>query len=304
MVETEDIELTCNYYKNKWSINLKDLMSIPDKIELYFTSTGVPADTLIKEFEYIAPSTEYSEPYYTFTIPIDGMYKIETWGASGGNSGGYGGYSVGTIYLEKNKNIYVYIAGQSGTSYKGTAGYNGGEVGYSSVGNCDVGGGATHIAYQTGLLSTLSSSKNSILIVSGGGGGKCKTAGGNVGGYIGTGSNPGSQTSGKAFGKGAGITSGGNQRGGGGYYGGGHADNSSGSGGSSYIGNSLLTNKAIYCYRCKESIEETTYTIETQGGNERLDKTNCPNGYSAEPISKCAKSGNGYARITFVNDAN
>ena len=232
----------------------------------------------------------YTGEEQIFTTPIAGTYKIETWGGSGGNSGGYGGYSIGTVTLEKDESLYVYVGGQGGTSYKGTAGYNGGGVGYSNVRDCGGGGGATHIATKTGLLSTLSGSLNSILIVSGGGGGTCKTAGGNAGGYIGTGSKAGSQTSGKAFGQGAGVTSGGNQRGGGGggFYGGGHADNVGGSGGSSYIGNTLLTNKVMYCYNCTESSAETTKTISTT----------C---YSSTPTENCAKEGNGYVKITFIS---
>ena len=232
----------------------------------------------------------YTGEEQIFTTPVAGTYKIETWGGSGGNSGGYGGYSIGTITLEKDESLYIYAGGQGGTSYKGAAGYNGGGVGYSTVQNCGGGGGATHIATKTGLLSTLSGSLNSILIVSGGGGGTCKTAGGNAGGYIGTGSKAGSQTSGKAFGQGAGVTSGGYQRGGGGggFYGGGHTDSNGGSGGSSYIGNTLLTNKVMYCYNCTESSAETTKTISTT----------C---YSSTPTENCAKEGNGYARITLIS---
>ena len=35
--------------------------------------------------------------------------------------------------------------------------------------------------------------------------------------------------------------------------------------------------------------------------SEERDTTACPDGYSSTPISKCAKSGNGYARITLVS---
>ena len=59
-------------------------------------------------------------------------------------------------------------------------------------------------------------------------------------------------------------------------------------GGSGYIGNSQLTNKAMYCYNCEESTEESTKTISTTNVSET-------------PISKYAKKGNGYARITIIN---
>ena len=81
--------------------------------------------------------------------------------------------------------------------------------------------------------------------------------------------------------------------GGSGFYGGGGTYNvgsssESGGGGSGYIGNHLLTNKAMYCYNCEESNEESTKTISTTCSEET-------------PTSNCAKKGNGYARITLVS---
>ena len=77
---------------------------------------------------------------------------------------------------------------------------------------------------------------------------------------------------------------------GGGYWGGymsNSSNASSGAGGSGYIGNSLLTNKAMYCYNCEESNEESTKTISTTCAEET-------------PTENCAKKGNGYARITYI----
>ena len=53
--------------------------------------------------------------------------------------------------------------------------------------------------------------------------------------------------------------------GGGGLYGGGGglADNADGGGGSGYIGNSLLTDKYMYCYNCTESSDTNTLTYST-----------------------------------------
>ena len=77
--------------------------------------------------------------------------------------------------------------------------------------------------------------------------------------------------------------------GGGGYYGGGASWGGSGAGGSGYIGNSLLTNKVMYCYNCEESSEENTKTVSTTCAEET-------------PTENCAKKGNGYARITYIGD--
>ena len=79
--------------------------------------------------------------------------------------------------------------------------------------------------------------------------------------------------------------------GGSGYYGGSFGGDwgAGGGGGSGYIGNLLLTNKSMYCYNCAESNEESTKTISTTCVNET-------------PTENCAKSGNGYVRISLINN--
>ena len=256
-------------------------------------------------------------------------------------------------------------------------GYNGGGDGHPSTAmvtstntsqqSTSGGGGATHIATVSGLLSNLSSYKdtggtnvsNEILIVSGGGGGygecnipghsTCGTAvhgyggaGGGISGNAGTSTNDGwnntwggsgaNQTSsgrgqtnqGSLYadtyggfgygGTGRDGTGGanGDNGGGGGFYGGGgsvRGHNGAG-GGSGYIGSSSLiqnttnniTNK-MYCFDCQESSDLKTYTTSTHGTTTHNDRdtVNCPNGYSSDPISMCAKSGHGYARITLIS---
>ena len=276
-------------------------------------------------FEY-----DYTGEEQIFTVPKTGTYKLEVWGAQGGNYnllklGGYGAYSVGNIELKKDEKLYVNIGGAgtgNGTHTTQIGGYNGGGntmVDYDSHTIQSSGGGATHIAPKSGLLSTLENSKSDIYIVAGGGGGTSanfvvdETIGGSAGGYIGNFGEKyyqastlygigygGTQTSSPipefgsslnkeyystgGFGYGAnGIYAGG----GGGFYGGSVSVASSG-GGSGYIGNSLLTEKMMYCYNCQESNEISTKTISTT----------CT---SATPTANCSKQGNGYARITLVN---
>ncbi|WP_154650119.1 fimbrillin family protein [Segatella paludivivens] len=173
----------------------------------------------------------YTGSVQTYTVPVTGTYKLEVWGAQGGQgtqtTSGKGGYSCGTVSLIKNKVLYVCIGGQgclptyssdysygvSGKSIGGTGGYNGGGQGgdgftaYSGGGG---GGGATHIATSNGLLKELSSNQSSVLIVAGGGG--CSWVSGSVadgGGQIGLSASfatytsvGGSQTSGYQFGQG------------------------------------------------------------------------------------------------------
>lgn len=203
-----------------------------------------------------------------------GQYKLEVWGAQGGDitgySGGKGGYSSGIIHIENRETFYIVVGGSGvGATAAGqslTGGYNGGgHVDSATVNHiCASGGGATHIAKVNGLLSSLSSNKESILIVAGGGGGArnqpnheaaARWGTGGVGGGLSGGgavssygststmttvsANAGTQVSGYAFGQGGYAV--GNSGGGGGWYGGYSGTDGpggytgSGSGGSGYI---------------------------------------------------------------------
>ena len=240
--------------------------------------------------------------------------------------------------MTNNCSYYINVGGTGFTSNSEhqNGGYNSGGLSTPQTGLdyrfFSSGGGATHIALTSGLLSVLENFKSKILIVSGGGGGsfldkdlKNYNRGGAGGGYKGSDvttntlgwgtfgygdiqeqsgysicddvtcnykNNPITKSKygiGK-FGKGGdaayGIASTG---GGGGFYrGGGSVHVQSAGGGSGYIGNSLLTNKIVYCYNCEESSEASTKTISTTCSEET-------------PTSYCAKKGNGYARITLIS---
>ena len=109
-----------------------------------------------------------------------GTYKLETWGAQGGNFGGRGGYSKGNITLKGTETLFFYVGGAGG---KGTdAGFNGGGTTGSTGG---AGGGATDI--RVGIDSLYAR-----VIVAGGGGGNGKdicAIGGSGGGVSGVGGN-------------------------------------------------------------------------------------------------------------------
>lgn len=300
------------------------------------------------DYIYVNPNNiiEYTFNYtggeQTFTIPQDGLYQIETWGAQGGDStnnhnGGYGGYSTGIIKFNDIKKIYINIGGKGGTCSNDNCtaygGYNGGGNSMNRDKTVGAGGGATHIALKSGLLSALSSNEDipKILIISGAGGGSYYYSGnyngkgGNAGGYKGSpgymkcsgcgdiesehyasgGTNVGIGEIGKnlgQFGKGADSTSVQDIGGGAGLYGG-NSDSFNGGGGSSYIGNILLTGKSMYCYGCEESDEPSTFTVSTTGTSSLKDTINCPDGYNEKPVSKCAKAGNGYAKITYLGNS-
>ena len=123
---------------------------------------------------------DYTGGEQEFEIPADGIYKLETWGAQGGSysktsHGGYGGYAVGNIRLNKEEKLYINIGGKGlgdGTHQFRAGGYNGGGDAQTNGDwhtRQSSGGGATHISTRSGVLSSLKEFTNSILIVSGGG---------------------------------------------------------------------------------------------------------------------------------------
>ena len=302
-----DYGATATWDNEEWGINIRDA-SQKIKCSIYFIKA---------EYDF-----GYSKTEQIFIVPKTGTYKIETWGAQGDDwsglggcssdittiqkvPGGQGGYSVGYIELSENQKLYVYV---------GKKGGNQNPTGLTSSG--PGGGEATYILEKSGNLKDLENSISNIIVVSGGGGGSewCGGQGGAGGGYIGnsglrgtsfnatggtqttggksTGINSESETTeiyNGSFGQG-GYTVGGDGggQGGNGFYGGGASDFSyGGGGGSGYIGNTSLSNKAMYCYNCTESSEENTKTISTICEEET-------------PTEKCAKKGNGYARITYI----
>ena len=293
----------------EWGINIRNATK-KIKCSIYF----------VFKTEYVF---DYTGTEQVFTVPADGKYKIELWGAQGGffsNYGisNYGGYSTGYIYLNNHDIIYINIGGRGSYGYKGQGGYNGGAYGaYGTKYKSSGGGGATHISSESGVLVSLNNKNGSIYAVAGGGGGAYAfSSGGAGGGYIGNSGLYSSEFNKNICGKGADQNNGGSKTqssfgtsnsgifgaggdggktdadgggGGGGLYGGGGCpDNGTGGGGSGYIGNLLLTNKVMYCYNCEESSEESTKTISTTCAEET-------------PTENCAKKGNGYARITYIN---
>ncbi len=139
--------------------------------------------------------------YTIFIAPMTGYYKVELWGAQGGNAllnaatggkGGKGAYTSGYIYLTQNDKLYMYVGGKGGDGTTAltaaTAGYNGGGTGDHDNSDNEVaggGGGATDIRY---FGSTIPSSSDlawnstlglnsRIMVAAGGGGGNDSKAG-------------------------------------------------------------------------------------------------------------------------------
>lgn len=202
-------------------------------------------------------SFAYTGGVQSLTIPYNGLYLLEVWGARAGQSkdyygtkkyGGNGGYSKGYKVFNKGDVVYI-VVGQAGgdwvdSNFTRTA-YNGGGKGHSStdINTGSGGGGATHMATVTGLLSAIGytnfvTNKKGLIVAGGGGGNISAATGGAGGGTTGGGNGGGTQTSGYAFGRGEDATATGSYSeiggGGGGLYGG--QKNGPAGGGSGYIG--------------------------------------------------------------------
>ena len=138
-----------------------------------------------------------------FTAPLATNYRIQCWGASGGNSyrglnaygqpteytstvyGGKGGYCSGWITYPNSLSIYIYV-GQSGEGTQNRT-FNGGGAG-GSLYNAFSGGGATDVRLTNGVWDNFESLKSRIIIAAGGGGAQHwreGSNGGNAGGLSG-----------------------------------------------------------------------------------------------------------------------
>ena len=285
---------------------------------------------------------DYTGGEQEFTTPCSGEYKLETWGAQGGGYvaiGGYGGYSIGNIILKSNAKLFVNVgeSGKSSSTEDLSSTYNGGGSSHFQGGIQDAryfssGGGATHIATISGVLTKLEKEKNNILIISGGGGGAYYYAnrevenGGSSGGYIGV---NGSQTTKGwgSFGYGGSQTEGGysicddttcsaNSWGrrkysiGGFGYGGGNSSGNPfpssgggsgyyGGGGSTHVqsaggGSGYIGNTTLY--------NKSMYCYNCEESTEESTKTISTTCTSETPTENCSKQGNGYARITYLGN--
>ena len=229
------------------------------------------------DFYYLARLFSFKSSTESFTVPVDGTYTLECWGA--GES--QGGKSLGDYRAQKNTILYICVGGQGTPGDReniGIGGYNGGGNGGTAVINDkgqplkrgDGGCGATHICLEDGVLSKLKTAyeQNRLLMVAGGQGGAqykltCPgpfgggTEGGRPTNTAGTTFKAATQIDGYAFGLGQTGRNGtkktqnggeGNGGGGGGLYGGispqapGSKTNCPGGGGSGYVNKKLLVN--------------------------------------------------------------
>ena len=264
----------------------------------------------------------YTSTYYTFTAPQTGSYELEVWGAQGGTrnsgTGGKGGYSKGTVKLDANDKLYVYVGNQP-TSYSTTPNNGGGKgkryTSSSPYTYAMPGGGATDIRTVNGTWSTLNSLYSRIIVAGGGSGGAARSTTyrtGHAGGgstslaysdeYKATMTSAGT---GGSFGKGANASSTVNRYmsggGGGGWYGGGRTNDVSNvdadylgmnGGGSGYVytSSTLLTEPEY------PQPDSKYYLTNTQiiDGDSNVPNTSNPN------QTEVGHTGDGCAKITLI----
>ena len=267
---------------------------------------------------------DYTGAVQSVTLP-KGTYKLECWGAQGGNrsqdsasatvtGSGLGGYSIGTLTLTQLTTCYIYVGGQGGMSsstgnVKVEGGFNGGGfASHESTGEPgNGGGGATDVRIAQDSLYAR-------IIVAGGGGGSGEDneTGGYGGGETGgagsgnTSLTQASQTSGgtNSFGFGLGGNTYNGGAGGGGWYGGASrysvssystgSDSEGGGGGSGYV----YTSSTAKNYPSGCLLNSSYYLTDAQtiAGNTSF--------ISPSGSSETGHSGNGYCRITVIECKN
>jgi len=138
----------------------------------YDLTVTVPDPSILKKGDtLICP---YSGAIKYCILP-KGTYKLEAWGAKGGNRSdrtsnkyGKGGYCTGKLNVSQQTTYYCVTGGAG--SQNNSGGYNGG--GASGGSSMCSGGGASHISTVSSLLNARSSDYSAtVLIVAGGGGG-------------------------------------------------------------------------------------------------------------------------------------
>ncbi len=252
----------------------------------------------------------YTGKEQTYTIPLDGTYRLEVWGAQGGNYstsylGGKGGYASGETSFAKDTVLSIYVGGQPGSYGESVGsvnagGYNGGGNGrtYSLSGTTTYtlgGGGASDIRVGGTTL-------NHRLIVAGGGSGSTSSSNGYAGGgFLGLGETSYGATQEAAgangmFGLGANSSLESDHKyasagGGGGWYGGGSVIEASDSdsayltysgGESSILPSDYLVNGA-YSLKNVQLIDGTKSLPNASGSGTTI-----------------GNSGNGFVRITYL----
>ena len=284
--------------------------------EEYFNSCGYETigtsvgTNTVAEFEYKGSEDK-------MTILKDGIYKLEAWGAQGGDYsaayyGGFGSYSYVEVELKKGDVLYINV-GQKGKNKCSadndacTTSYNGGAKGGRYIAG---GGGATSIATRSGQLRNVYESY--VYIVAGGGaGGDSGHKGSNAGGYTNEQTSYSKDYWGSMRGKfgyyGGYSNSINNQRGNGAGYSSKSCDDITYNetndrwwnfpvGGTGYVTNPKVKNGVMYCYNCPQIYYGATADIPFSTSRTIVNPE-----VSKDPIPTKSKQGNGHARVSYLS---
>ena len=295
-----DSNITGNPTSGHARITIKSLQATSDDVEDY-------------TYSYL-----YTGSVQTFTVPKNGNYKFQLYGAGSYPTSGKGAYTEGILNLTAGTKLYVYVGGYNG--------YNGGG---SSRNGTVFGGGATDIRTVNGAWDSEVGLRSRIMVAAGGGSyGRVGLAGTNGGALTSSNSTNGCGSGGNgatqiaagsyraSFGKGGdgqSANAGHGGAGGGGYYGGGGVnpdssgdDDKGGAGGSSYISG----HSGCIAITSSESSTPKVTAFTTLSDSYHYSgyiftQTNMIDGGSAMPTlqgnnTKTGNTGNGYARITLV----
>ena len=140
----------------------------------------------------------YTGDVQTYKVKADGVYKIELWGAQGGNVGGKGAYTSGNIKLNSGDTLYFYVGGMGTTSSPENHdlinnNFNSGTGTAGQINNPSrywgSGGGSTDVRLVNGSWDNFNSLKSRIMVAGSGGGryigDENDYAGGDAGGLAG-----------------------------------------------------------------------------------------------------------------------
>ena len=190
LYNAKDIEYTPS--DENWNVNNIE-EAINDIKNNYYSSTDVK--NLLQNIN--SWNYSYTGNYQEFEVPITGEYKIELWGAQGGDyenntesgNGDHGAYVSGNIELKKGTELFVYVG--QGLGSNNTPSFNGTT---SSSGGGNPGGGATDIRLVKGTWNEINSLRSRIIVAGGGGSNEGGDWGGAAGGLIGYSSSRGGIT--------------------------------------------------------------------------------------------------------------
>lgn len=295
--------------------------------------------TLYAQYKNVVWNFGYTGGEQTFTLPYSKYIRYELWGAEGGKTdptlvGGYGGYARGFASLSINTVVNIVNGEAGGTEDRYT--YNGGgRTGANASAPTGSGGGATHVAFGSGVLADFVDHKDDVLIVAGAGGGSTANntglkTGGSGGGFEGGlgagtrfGGRGGTQTAGGKLGnvgtlvdnRYGGFGLGGNPeapttsfRGGGGgagWYGGAGggfagdaASNGGGGGGSGYVASVNIVDGVMYGY--KNEIDDLAHGFSVPTNNEEGTRTYQTENCAPQAITGYAKQGDGYTTLSII----